>query len=322
LNLTPLEIIPLLSDVAFRDALVRQSRNPDIKLYFEQHLGGLRPAELKTWVESSRNKWAAFLANPFIRPILGQSRSTINFQEIMDQGKWLIVNVSRDKLKESRRLLGALIVSLLHNATIGRENTRQDARILHTLWVDEFEEFWTPAFLHILEGARKYGLALAMFHQNLTQPPFDANAAIIDTILGNCHCRVAFSVSRKDAMRLAGEFFYPSGKEIRFQERFLGIPTEEPRCWSISDEREAYAAQLMQQRTAEAVVSFRGLGIDEPFFACVPNVPDFMPDPESIQKLIMYDHDVRKTAIQAGERQKMRTNGAARAATAWQRVPG
>jgi hypothetical protein len=149
LGLTVLEIIPLLSDVGFRETLVQQSRNPDTKLYFEQHLGGLRPAELKTWVESSRNKWSAFLSNPFIRPILGQSRSTISFQDIMDNGKWLIVNISRDKLKESRRLLGALIVALIHNAAIGRDRRRLDERVFHSLFVDEFEEFWTPTFLHI-----------------------------------------------------------------------------------------------------------------------------------------------------------------------------
>jgi type IV secretory pathway TraG/TraD family ATPase VirD4 len=89
------------------------------------------------------------LSNPFIRPILGQSRSTISFQDIMDNGKWLIVNISRDKLKESRRLLGALIVALIHNAAIGRDRRRLDERVFHSLFVDEFEEFWTPTFLHI-----------------------------------------------------------------------------------------------------------------------------------------------------------------------------
>ena len=285
LQLTVLEIIPLLSDTRFRDTLVQQSHSADTKLYFEQHLGGLRPAELKTWVESSRNKWSAFLSNPFIRPILGQNRSTIDFQDIMDNGKWLIVNISRDKLKESRRLLGALIVALMHNAAVGRESRRMDERVFHSLVVDEFEEFWTPTFLHILEGARKYGLALSMFHQNLSQPPFDANPAIVDTIIANTHTRIAFSLSRKDAMRVAGEFFFPSGKGIRFQETFLGIPQEQPKCWSISDEREGYAAELMKQRPAEAFVSFKGLGDDEPYVAQVPPVADVVPDLHKIDIL-------------------------------------
>lgn len=285
LNLTVLEMIPLLSDTAFRAALVARSQNPDIKMFFEHHLGGLRPAELKTWVESSRNKWSAFLSSPYIRPILGQRRSTISFRDIIDNGKWLIVNVSRDKLKESRRLLGALIVALIHHAAIARDRALPEQRVFHHLLVDEFQEFWTPTFLHILEGARKYGLALSMFHQNTTQPPFDEQPAIIDTILTNCHTRCVFSVSRKDAVRLAGEIFYPTGAEVRFQERMLGIPREEPRCWSMADEREAYAAELMKQRPAEAFISFKGLADDQAHVAEIPHVADVTPDTKKIDIL-------------------------------------
>lgn len=286
LRLTVLEMVPLLSDETFRRALVARSRNAEVKLYFEAHLGGLRGTEVRTWLESSRNKWNAFLANPFIRPVLGQARSTISFRDILDNGKWLIVNVSRDKLKESRRLLGALVVALLHNAAIARGDTGQTERIFHCLIVDEFQEFWTPTFLHILEGARKYGLALAMFHQNLSQSPFCDHPGIIDTILANTHTRIIFNVSRKDATRLAGELFFPTGAEIRFQETGLfRLPIEEPRCWSIADEREAYAGELMKQRTAEAFISFKGTGDDEPYAARIPHVADVQPDAKKIDIL-------------------------------------
>lgn len=284
-GLTVLEMLPLLSETAFRQALVSRTRNPDLRLYFTEHLGGLRPAELKTWVESSRNKWSAFLMNPFIRPILGQSRSTISLREIIDDGKWLIVNVSRDKLKESRRLLGALIVALIHQAAVGRERVPPDLRFFHAIFVDEFQEFWTPSFLHILEGGRKYGLALSMFHQNLTQPPFSDDPAVVDTILANAHTRMIFNVSRKDAERLAGELFFPSASEVQFQRTCLGIPIERPVLWSLFAEREHYAAELMQQRRGEAYIGFKGIGEDEPYAARIPHVPDVTPDLKKIDLL-------------------------------------
>jgi len=292
LELTVLEMIPLLSDARFRSALVARSRNPEVRLYFEQHLGGLRLSELKTWVESSRNKWNAFLANPFIRPILGQSRSTIDFGEIINQGKWLLVNVSRDKLKESRRLLGALIVTLMHQAALAREGVPPAGRIFHALWVDEFEEFYTPSFVHILEGGRKYGLGLGLFHQNLTQPPFDHDPAIIDTILANTHTQIVFNVGRKDANRLAGELFFPSGSEVKFQGHLLGIPVERPVSWSMPEEREYYAAELMKQRPAEAYVRLKGIGDDEPYAIRVANVPDVTPDQEKVD--ILREHACRR----------------------------
>ncbi len=292
LGLTVLEMVPLLSDARFRSALVARSRNPEVRLYFDEHLGGLRPAELKTWMESSRNKWNAFLANPFIRPILGQSRSTIDFAQIINQGKWLLVNVSRDKLKESRRLLGALIVTLMHQAALAREQVAPADRIFHALWVDEFEEFYTPSFVHILEGGRKYGLALGLFHQNLTQPPFDRDPAVIDTILANTHSQIVFNVGRKDGDRLAGELFFPSGSEIKFQRHLLGIPLERPISWSMPEEREYYAAELMKQRPAEAYVKLRGIGDDEPYAIRVPDVPDFTPDPVKMD--ILRQHVARR----------------------------
>jgi len=97
-GLTVLEMLPFLSDRAFRNALVARCRNPDVRMFFEGHLHGISGGEMRGWIESSRNKWSAFLMNPLIRPILGQSRSTIHFRDVIDQGKWLIVAVSRDKM--------------------------------------------------------------------------------------------------------------------------------------------------------------------------------------------------------------------------------
>jgi hypothetical protein len=285
LGLTALEIVPLLSDAEFRARLVARSQNPEVRMYFEQHLGGLRASEVKVWLESSRNKWNAFLANPFVRPILGQARSTINLRDVVDKGQWLIVNISRDKLRESRRLIGALIVMLLHHAVISRDRLPPERRIFHTIYCDEFQEYFTPTFLHILEGSRKYGLALALFHQNLTQPPFDDKPAVVDTILANTHTQVAFSVARRDAQRLAGEFFLPSGTEPKFQRHVLGIPVERPVFWSMPEEREYAAVELMTQRTAEAYVKFKGLGDDEPYAMRVPEVPDVVIDQEKIDIL-------------------------------------
>lgn len=292
-GLTLLEMLPLLTDRDFRNVLVNRCRNEEARLYFEQHLGELRPGELKTWVESSRNKLNAFLASPFIRPILGQASSTLNFRRIIDNGQWLLVNVSRDSLKESRRLLGALIVSLLHEAAISREQVGAERRTFHCLWVDEFEEFYTPSFVHILEGGRKYGLGLALFHQNLTQPPFDRDPAIIDTIFSNTHSQIAFNVSRKDAERLAGELFSPTGTEIKYQRRFLGIPLEErPQLWSMPEEREYHETELMAQRFAEAYVKFKGVADDEPYALSVPNVPDIRPNREKMD--LLREHVARR----------------------------
>jgi hypothetical protein len=94
-----------------------------------------------------------------------------------------------------------------------------------------------------------------------------------------------FNLARKDAVRLAGELFFPSGSEVKFQRRLLGIPVEKPQFWSMGEEREYYAAELMKQRPAEAYINFKGMGDDEPYAARVPHVADVTPNREKVDIL-------------------------------------
>jgi hypothetical protein len=195
----------------------------------------------------------------------------------------------------------------MHQAALSREQVPPAERVFHALWVDEFEEFYTPSFVHILEGGRKYGLGLGLFHQNLTQPPFDGDPAVIDTILANTHTQVVFNVGRKDANRLAGELFFPSGTEVKFQSHLLGIPLERPVSWSMPEEREYHAAELMKQRPAEAYVRLKGIGDDEPYAIRVPNVPDVRPNRAKVD--ILRQHVARRyyrplTDVEAEIRQR------------------
>jgi len=220
-----------------------------------------------------------------VRPLLGQVRSTISLREILDDGKWFIVNISRDRLKESRRLLGSLLVALLHQAALSREHVPPDQRIFHAVWVDECAEFWAESFLSVLEGGRKFGLALAILHQNLSQPPLGHDPTIVDTILANTHCQIAFNAPRRDAERLSRELFHATAAETKYQRHFLGIPIEQPQFWSLGDERENYVAELMRQQVAEAHVRFKGIGDDEPYVCRIPHVPDVPINPEKVDVL-------------------------------------
>lgn len=283
LDLTIAEIVPLLSDQTFRNTLVARSNNQEVRMFFNEHLGGLRATEVKSWFESSRNKWSAFLT-PFIRPILGQRRSTIDFANILADGKWLVVNLSRNRLKDSRRLLGALIITALHNAAIARESLSPEQRTFHCLFADEFQEHFCPSILELLVGARKYGVSLSLFHQATNQPPLNQDPALFDVIIQNTATICCFGVARKDAVRLAGEIFFPSGTETKYQDSILGIPTSKAQFWGLGDEREKYAQELMRQGQAEMYVRLRGRD-NEPYAIQVPKVPDISIDRDAVDAL-------------------------------------
>jgi len=57
------------------------------------------------------NKITAFIADPSMYRILGQRESTVDFRQAMDEGKWLLLNLSKGQLKENLRLLGALFLA-------------------------------------------------------------------------------------------------------------------------------------------------------------------------------------------------------------------
>ncbi|MHB9080389.1 MAG: type IV secretory system conjugative DNA transfer family protein [Pirellulaceae bacterium] len=282
-RLTLAEASLVLSDAAVRQALVDQSRNTEVKVFFNEHLGGLNPRDVKLWFESSRNKWACF-DSPFIRPLVGQRQSTIDFRAVLDQGQILLINLSRQRMKqESRSVLGGLLIHALHQAAISRENTPPEERYFFPIFIDEWQDYFCHSILEILEAGRKYGLSLNLFHQTMEQPPFDTNPGIIGTVLGNCHTRVCFSVSRRDAERLAAEFFASSATEVKFQNTLLGWPLQRPTCWSLNEERENQILELMHQQASEAYVSFKGLrNTPHPYQTRIAHVPDISPNEEKV----------------------------------------
>jgi hypothetical protein len=98
-GLTLIEMPWLLMDEDFRKYIVAQLKNDDVKLYFSKHFHGFKNTDQKFFIESTRNKVAAFTSNPYLKPILGQAQSTVRFSEIMNEGKICLINLSRNHLK-------------------------------------------------------------------------------------------------------------------------------------------------------------------------------------------------------------------------------
>ena len=135
--------------------------------------------EVTSWVVS---KWADF-ENTMMNNILGQTHSTLNLREIMDNNKILLVNLSKGKLGEmSSKLLGMVFVMKFQAAAMSRTNIPEDQRKDFCLFVDEFQNFATDSFESILSEARKYRLNLIVANQFMGQ--------LIDKIRGAVHGNV------------------------------------------------------------------------------------------------------------------------------------
>jgi len=193
---TLLGINRMMSGKEYRKKVVANITDPIVKSFWTDEFAKYTD---KFAVEASaaiQNKVGQFTSNNVIRNILGQPKSKINLRKIMDEGKILIVNVSKGKIGEdASRLLGAFLITKIQLAAMSRVDTPESERRDFYLYVDEFQNFATESFANILSEARKYHLSLVMAHQYIKQ----MEEHVMDAVFGNVGTIVSFRVGAEDA---------------------------------------------------------------------------------------------------------------------------
>ncbi len=158
--------------------------------------------EVKSWFVS---KFGAFLSNQMMRNIIGQTQSSFNLSDIMDNKKILLVNLSKGRTGElNSKLLGMIFVMKFQAAAMARAKIPENERVDFCLYVDEFQNFSTDSFASILSEARKYRLNMIVANQFTTQ----LTEEIRDAVFGNIGTITSFRVGTTDAEFLA-KYFAP-----------------------------------------------------------------------------------------------------------------
>lgn len=158
--------------------------------------------EVVSWFVS---KFGAFLSNEMMRNIIGQTKSSFDLRDIMDNKKILLVNLSKGRTGElNSKLLGMVFVMKFQAAAMSRSNIPEDQRQDFALYVDEFQNFSTDSFATIMSEARKYHLNLIVANQFTTQ----LTEEIRDAVFGNIGTIVAFRIGQNDVESL-GRYFQP-----------------------------------------------------------------------------------------------------------------
>lgn len=159
-------------------------------------------SEVLGWFVS---KFGAFLSNEMMRNIIGQSKSSFNLREIMDNKKILIVNLSKGRTGElNSKLLGMIFVMKFQAAAMSRSTIPESERQDFCLYVDEFQNFSTDSFATIMSEARKYHLNLIVANQFTTQ----LTEEIRDAVFGNMGTIVSFRIGQNDVESLT-RYFQP-----------------------------------------------------------------------------------------------------------------
>ena len=200
---TLLGVNRMLSDIDYRKKVVEKITDPVIKAFWVQEYSRYTQRYEVEATAAIQNKVGQFVSAPLIRNIIGQVKSSINMRKIMDEGKILIMDLSKGRIGEDNsRLLGALMITKLQLAAMQRVDVPEEKRKDFFLYIDEFQNFATQSFISILSEARKYRLSLILGHQYITQ----MEEEVRDAVFGNVGTMVCFRVGAEDAEWLEREF--------------------------------------------------------------------------------------------------------------------
>ena len=201
---TLLDISRLLTDKDFRKETLDYCTDVTVLQFWKHEFGQWNEKQVNESIAPVLNKVGAFTANPIIRNIVGQPKSSFDIRKIMDEGKILVVNLSKGLIGEDNAgILGSFLVTKVQLAAMSRSDiARVEDRRPFYLYVDEFQNFATESFAVILSEARKYGLNLTVANQYVAQ----MTDAVRDAVFGNVGTTISFRVSADDAPVLVKQF--------------------------------------------------------------------------------------------------------------------
>jgi len=200
---TLLDIQPLLTDIRFRNDVLVYVRDEHILAFWKNEFEKYSPSLRSEAITPILNKTGLFISSLPLRSVVGQKTSSFRMQRALDDGKILIVNLSKGKIGEDAcALLGSMLVTAIQLAAMHRATQEEHKRRPFYLYIDEMHSFITLAFADILAEARKYRLSLFLTHQYINQ----LQEPIRKAIFGNVGTIISFRVGAEDAEYLAREF--------------------------------------------------------------------------------------------------------------------
>ena len=198
---TLLDMLILLTQEDRREEMAARVADPVIQTYWRDRFPK-RAKDQPEWVGSTLNKVGRFLSNQLIRNIVSQPRSTFDLRDIMDEGKILLVNLSKGKLGEDNSaLLGSVLVGKILIAALSRADVPKEQRTPFHLIVDEYQSFATQSFPTLQSEARKFNIDTIVAHQYRDQLDELNRGSTLN--VGNL---IVFRVTGKDSHELAAQF--------------------------------------------------------------------------------------------------------------------
>lgn len=195
-------MILMLTDRNYREKVVQHITDDMVKRFFAVEFADWSEKFYTDAIIPLVNKLGQFLSDPLLRNIFGQKENKINISELMNQGKIILINLSKDRLgEENSSFLGSMFLTKIKQAGMARAAIREKKKDFY-LYVDEFQNVATQTFENILAEARNYDINLTIAHQYVGQ----ILPKIHQAVLGNCGNIISFRIGGEDATKMKAEF--------------------------------------------------------------------------------------------------------------------
>lgn len=202
-----LDLFKILSDEGWREKHILPFIKDDEDLHAFWASTYKKDYEKETTVRALKTRIIQF-QTPLMKALLGSSASAINFTDLMDSRKVLIVDVSNLD-PDTLELMGLLFVSQFKIAALRRGKKRKPYAPFY-LYVDEFQYFNGCPFEEIINVAREFRLCLTLINQHI----YNLEPAVRQQNVLAMATKIMFQTSVDDAPKLK-KFFPKVEKDER-----------------------------------------------------------------------------------------------------------
>jgi hypothetical protein len=204
-----IEIPKLFTDKSFEKNKRKHVKDSAVQEFWTGQMGKTSDFHKSEMLNYFTSKFGHFINNSLCRNIIGQTKSGFNIEDVINNEKILLVDLSKGKIGElNSRFLGLILISKIQSAILKRAYKSPNSFPPFYLYVDEFQNMTTDTFASMLSESRKYGLGVHLTNQYFAQLP----EKIQEAILGNVGTFLAFQIGIEDALNLE-KHFYPFSKE-------------------------------------------------------------------------------------------------------------
>lgn len=186
----------LLTDKKYQKEVAKTLKDPVLKQFWDKEFKMMGSMQMSAATAPLTHRLGHFITSKMSRHILLQEKSTVRIADIMNEGKILLVNLSKGDIGENQsEFFGTILTALIWMAAYQRTKIPEKQRKDFFVYVDEFQNFATPQFGAITSEGRKFHVSLIVSHQNIAQME---DKDLVKVIAGNAATIICLKANPED----------------------------------------------------------------------------------------------------------------------------